>query len=166
MSTLNVCLPLLEYVLCLYVMHQVVYGCARLVSSAVLARTCTYQYVTYCALLQHELERLGDHMTPDADTQARIEQEAARQLNERQLQLEQLRLDGIARRKERQEAALRLEQEFTRLQQQQQAARQERQSDTLAGHVVESREESLVDAQQRGWGKTSQTPQQGQGQNS
>ena len=92
-------------------------------------------------MLQHELERLGDHMTPDADTQARIEQEAARQLNERQLQLEQLRLDGIARRKERQDAKLRLEQEFTRLQQQQQTARQQRQSDTLAGHVVESREE-------------------------
>ena len=59
MSTLNVCLPLFEYVLCLYVMHQVVYGCAHLVSSAVLGRT----YVTYCVVLQHELERLGDHMT-------------------------------------------------------------------------------------------------------
>ena len=47
------------------------------------------------------------------------------------------------------DANLRMNQEFTRLQQQQQAARQERQSDTLAGRVLESRDESLVDAQQR-----------------
>ena len=56
---------------------------------------------------------------------------------------------------ERTKANLCLEQEFTRLQQQQQAARQQRQSDTLAGHVLESREESLVDAQQRGVDVTS-----------
>ena len=53
------------------------------------------------------------------------------------------------------DANLRMKQKFTWLQQQQQAARQERQSDTLAGHVLESREESLVDAQQRGVDVTS-----------
>ena len=39
------------------------------------------------------------------------------------------------------DAKLRLEQQFTRLQQQQQSATVERQSDTLAGHVLESRKD-------------------------
>ena len=55
---------------------------------------------------------------------------------------------------ETRDVKLRLQQEFTRLQQQQQTARQQRQSDTLAGHVLELREESLVSAQHCVLGKT------------
>ena len=52
---------------------------------------------------------------------------------------------------ERTDAKLRLKQDPTWLQQQQQAARQ---SDTLAGHVHELRDESLVSAQHCVLGKT------------
>ena len=99
---------------------------------------------------------MPEHLVPDEATQRRLEQEQRQELNQRQLHLEKLRLDGIAEKKAKDEMKAKLEADFARLQKQQEEERVAREKNELVGEVVASREEALTDAQQSGKHEASQ----------